>query len=728
MKTAPIDISRRNLLVGAAGLVIGIALPATAARAQAAGNLGAKAPEALEGTQTEKSVPPNAYVRIGVDNKVTVVVKHLEMGQGTYTGLATLVAEELDADWADVEAVSAPVNAALYTNSVWGGQLTGGSSGMASSFDLMRRAGATARAMLVEAAARRWDVQADELQVEKSVISHPPSNRSARLGAFVEDAAKLPAPDYVTLKAPSAFTLIGQKGFSKRVDIPDKVNGRAIYALDIHEPGLLTVVVARPPRFGSVPGAVDASRALAVKDVVAVRQIPTGFAVYARGTWPAIKGRLALAATWDDHAAETRGSEEMIADAAELTKTPGAVVGTKGDAEQALAQASEIIDVTYVFPFLAHGPMEPLDGYLRWDQNGAHARYGCQLQVGDQPTIAKVLGLNPNQVTIDTMIAGGSFGRRVQTQFAGELAEVAKAIGPGQPVKLVWTREDDIQGGYYRPMAVHRFRATINNGAIIAWASNIASQPVVKAPPSRFRYGVDPLISEGADELLYDIPNFRCDVHSLSGTVTTNSWRSVGHSHTCYAVECFVDLLLEKAEKDPVEGRLALMPPSSRAAGVLTAVAKLAGWMGSGPVNGKARGVAVVEAFGSFVAQIAEVSLDRHGNPKVHKVWCAIDCGIAVNPDIIRAQLESGIGYGMGHILYGDIPIEAGAVKVSNFDDYRALSMSEMPEVEVVIIPSSQQPTGVGELGVPTIGPAIANALARLSGKRQSRLPLVRAS
>lgn len=728
MKTAALDISRRNLLMGVAGLVIGVALPAGAARAQTVGNQDAKAHEASAGVQTEKSVPPNAYVRIGTDNKVTVVVKHLEMGQGTYTGLATLVAEELDADWADVEAVSAPVDAVLYTNSVWGGQLTGGSSGMASSFDLMRRAGATARAMLVEAAARRWEVPADELRVENSVISHPLSNRSGRFGAFVEDAAKLAAPEYVTLKAPSAFTLIGQKGFSKRVDVPDKINGRAIYALDIHEPGLLTVVVARPPRFGSLPGTVDASRALAVKDVVAVKQIPTGFAVYARGTWPAIKGRLALAATWDDRAAETRNSDDMIADAAALTKTAGAVVGTKGDAEKAFAQASEVIDVTYVFPFLAHGPMEPLDGYLRWDQNGAHARYGCQLQVADQPTIAKVLGLNPNQVTIDTMIAGGSFGRRVQSQFAGELAEVGKAIGPGQPVKLVWTREDDIQGGYYRPMAIHRFRGAVSNGAIAAWASNIASQPVVKAPPSAFKHGVDPLISEGADELLYDIPNFRCDVHSLSGIVTTNSWRSVGHSHTGYAVECFVDLLLEKAGKDPVAGRLEMMQPSSRAAGVLNAVAKLAAWNGSGPVSGKARGVAVVEAFGSFVAQIAEVSLDGHGNPRVHKVWCAIDCGIAVNPDIIRAQMESGIGYGMGHVLYGDIPIEAGAVTVSNFNDYRSLSMSEMPEIEVVIIPSSERPTGVGELGVPTIGPAIANALARLTGKRQSRLPLVRAS
>jgi isoquinoline 1-oxidoreductase beta subunit len=459
-----------------------------------------------------------------------------------------------------------------------------------------------------------------------------------------------------------------------------------------------------------------------VKGVVAVKQIPSGYAIYADGTWPAIKGRLALGTTWDDHAAENRGSEEMIAEALDLTKARGVTVGSAGDADKALAGTAEIIDATYVLPFLAHAPMEPLDGYLRWDQAGAHARYGCQFQSGDQIAIAKVLGFSPDKIAIETMLAGGSFGRRVDagSNFAKELAEVAKAIGPGQAVKLIWTREDDIQGGYYRPLAIHRFRGAVSNGRIVAWANSIASQPIVGAPLSG--------ISEGADKLLYDIANFRCDVHPLSGAVPTNSWRSVGHSHTGYAVECFVDLLLEKAGKDPVAGRLELMSAAPRAAGVLKAVARLAGWNGAGPVDGRARGVAVVKAFGSFVAQIAEVSADPADNPRVHKVWCAIDCGIAVNPDIIRAQMESGIGYGAGHILYAEIPIKAGASTVSNFNDYRALTIDQMPDVEVVVVSSSEHPTGVGELGVPPIGPAIANALARLIGARPSRLPMVRAS
>jgi len=328
------------------------------------------------------------------------------------------------------------------------------------------------------------------------------------------------------------------------------------------------------------------------------------------------------------------------------------------------------------------------------------------------------------------MLAGGSFGRRVGggSAFAKELAEVGKAIGARQAVKLVWTREDDIQGGYYRPLAIHRFHGAVAEGRIVAWKNSMASQPVVQAPPSSFKHGVDPLISEGADELLYDIPNFSCDVHPLSGPVPTNSWRSVGHSHTGYAVECFVDLLLEKAGKDPVAGRLELMTASPRGAGVLNAVAKLAGWSGPGPVGGRARGVAVVEAFKSFVAQIAEVSVTPDGHPRVHRVWCAIDCGVAVNPDIIRAQMESGIGYGAGHVLYAEVPIEAGAVMVSNFNDYRSLTIDQMPDVEVIVVPSTEHPTGVGELGVPPIGPAIANALARLTGSRPGRLPIVRAS
>jgi isoquinoline 1-oxidoreductase subunit beta len=718
-------LSRRTTLLGMSGLVLGLCLKPGSGMAQSG------APQVLRPDGSAGSFAPNAFVRIGTDDTVTVLVKHIEFGQGPFTGLATLVAEELDADWSKVRAEHAPADANLYKNLLLGSQGTGGSTAMANSYEQMRKAGAATRAMLVEAAAQSWRVPAGEVTIERGVLRHAKSNRQARFGQFAEAAAKLPVPENPPLKDASKFRLIGREGLIKRLDVPAKTNGSAQFTIDIREPGMLTVVVSHPPRFGGRVASVDAVQALAIPGVVDAKQIPSGVAVYADSTWPALKAREALKITWDDSAAEKRSSSQLIEEYRTLSQQKGAVAIQHGDVDAALASAERQIEAEFVFPYLAHAPMEPLDGYLRWEANKAIARFGSQMQTFDQQMIAGVLGLKPEQVSLETMLAGGSFGRRAQptSHFAAELAEVAKAIGPNRPVKLVWTREDDLRGGYYRPMFVHRLRGAIRDGKIVAWANTLVGQSFIQGTPFApfvIKDGIDPLTVEGSREIPYEIPNFRCDVHTPSVGVPTLWWRSVGHTHTGYAVECFVDELLEATGQDAVAGRLALMEKAPRAAGALRAVAQLARWAGPGPFGDRARGVAVVESFNSFIAQIAEVSAGDGDGPKVHKVWCAVDCGVAVNPDVIRAQMEGGIGFGLGHVLFADVRLDEGRPVPGNFDTYRSLRIHEMPEVEVTILRSSEKPTGVGEPGVPPIGPAVANALARLGHNRPRQLPIVR--
>lgn len=721
MTAHDLGLSRRSLLGGAGALVIGLYLP-RGARAQT----GAGAAFRPGGNAT---FAPNAFVRIAPDSTVTVLIKHIEVGQGPFTGLATIVAEELDADWSQMRAEHAPANAELYANLAFGVQGTGGSTAIANSWDQLRKAGAAARAMLVEAAAADWGVPAAEITVDAGVISHP-SGKTGTFGDFAEAASKLPVPEEPALKPASAYKLIGKEGAVKRLDSKDKSTGTAQFTIDISAPNMLTVLVARSPRFGGTVASFDASEALKVKGVVDVKQISSGVAVYGTGMWAALKGREALKVTWDDSGAEMRGSDDLIAEYRKLAREPGLVAGSHGDAEAVLASADEVIESEYVFPYLAHAPMEPLDGYLEWDGETALARFGSQFQTTEHQTIATVLGLPPEKVRLETMLAGGSFGRRAQVSqhLAAELAAVAKAIGPNRPVKLVWTREDDLTGGYYRPLFVHRMRGAVKDGKIIAWANTVVGQSFFLGTPFEqmvVKDGLDMTAVEGANKIFYDVPDFRCELHTPKVGVPTLWWRSVGHTHTGYAVECFIDELLQKTGQDPVEGRLALMGDRHpRIAAVLRAVADLAKWNGPGPANGRARGVAVVESFASYVAQIAEVSVGDDGEPRVHKVWCAIDCGIAVNPDVIRAQVEGGIGFGLGHALYSEITLDAGRPVQTNFDSYRSLRINEMPDVEVTIIKSTERPTGVGEPGVPPIGPAVANALAVLGHQRPLHLPV----
>ena len=712
-------LSRRALLQGGGALVIGFLLPMGMSR------VAAQTPP-----KGPPPVDPNAFIRIAPDSTVTVLIKHIEFGQGPFTGLATLVAEEMDADWAQMRAEHAPANQTLYANLFMGAQSTGGSTAMANSYLQMRKAGALARWMLVNAAAQSWGVAPAAITVRDGVLSGP-NGKQGRFGDFLAAAAKLTPPQDVPLKDAKAFALIGRDKSVGRIDCVAKSNGTAKFSIDQWEPGTLTVVVAHPPRFGAKVASFDATKALAVKGVVAVRQISSGVAVFAEATWPALKARKLLAIQWDDSEAEQRGSAEMAKAYLDMAGKPGKLVRAAGDVDAAFATpGAKLVEADYVFPFLAHAPMEPLGGYIEWDGKSALARFGSQFPTFDHHAIARVLGLPAGKVTIEPVLAGGSFGRRAtgDAHFAVELTECMKAIGPGKKIRLTWTREDDIHGGYYRPLMVHRMRGAVKDGKIIAWTDHIVGQSFVFGGPMEkmiVKNGVDSTMVEGSDKPPYMLPAFRCEVTIEASPVPTLWWRSVGHTHTGYVVETFVDRLLEMTGKDAVTGRLELMGEEPRAAGALRAVARLANW-GAPVPDGRARGVAVVESFNSFVAQIAEVSLGENGEPRVHKLWAAVDCGIAVNPDIVRAQLEGGIGFATGHILYGEVPLVKGAAAVSNFTDYRSLRIMEMPEVEVVIVPSTAPPTGIGEPGVPPCGPAIANALAKLGRERPTLLPMVR--
>jgi isoquinoline 1-oxidoreductase beta subunit len=706
------------------GLVVGAFLPAFVPRAVAA-SASAEGASAIAGAPAAQFAP-NAFVRIGTDDTVTVVVKHIEFGQGPFTGLSTLVAEELDADWSQMRAEAAPADVEKYANTLFGMQGTGGSTAMANSYEQMRRAGATARAMLVAAAAEQWGVAADEITVEAGVVRHPGSGRSARFGELAERAAGMPVPTDVPLKDPAEFRLIGTD--VPKLDTAAKTDGGAMYSIDVYRDGMLTAVVARPPRFGALVQSVDDAAARRLPGVVDVQTIPQGVAVYARDTWTALKARESLEITWDESNAERRSSRELFDLFAAATERSGLSAASVGDAAGAAAGAVTTVDAVYQFPFLAHAPMETLDAVAVRTAEGVEVWMGSQVQTLDQQAFAEVLGVPMPQVRIHTMFAGGSFGRRAQqtSAFAREMAEVLARVDPGTPVKLIWSREDDIRGGWYRPLTVHRLRGGLDAGGnIVAWSQTVAAQSILagSAFEQMMQGGVDPSSVEGAADLPYAIPNLAVSVHNMQTGVPVLWWRSVGHTHTAYVVETFLDELLAVAGRDAVEGRLALLQDAPRHSGVLRAVAERAGWRDPVP-EGRARGVAVHKSFESYVAQIAEVSRGDDGLPRVHQVWCAVDCGVPVNPNVITAQMESGIGFGLGAILYDEITIEeGGTVRERNFDRYKSIRIDAMPAVDVHIMRSTEPPTGVGEPGVPPIGPAVANAWRRLTGESVRRLP-----
>lgn len=700
--------SRRNFLASS-GLVFGLSLGI--GKASAAVSKGAP-------------FQPNAFVRIAPDNSVTVIIKHVEFGQGPATGLTTIVADELDADWAQMRIAFAPANDPLYKNLLYGTMGTGGSTAMANSWMQMRVAGASARAMLVQAAAKRWGVPAGEIRVAKGIVSH--GSRRASFGELAQEAAALPVPEKPALKSPDQFTLIGTD--LPKLDSVAKTTGTAMFTMDIVRPGMVHSVILHPPAFGATLKSVDDAAAMAVPGVVAVKAVPQGVAVYAKDSFAAIKGRAALKAEWDFAKAETRSSEEMLRAYAEAAKTPDTEAEKVGDPAAALAGAAKTIEAVYQFPFLAHAPMETLDAVIEMKGDKAQVWMGSQFQVGEMGAIAQVLGIPFENVTLNEQFAGGSFGRRAQPDagFAVEAASVAKAFGGAAPVKHVWMRRNDIRGGRYRPLAVHALKGGVDaKGRIVAWDQTVAIQSFVLGTPMEkiaAPTGVDTNMYEGAGTDDYAFANARLSNVIMQNGVPTLWWRSVGHTHTAYATETFLDELLELGGQDAVEGRMALLK-EARAKAVLARAAEMAGW-GKRLAGDRALGIAVHKSFNTYVAQAAEVSKGADGLPKVHKVWCAVDCGIAINPNVIRAQMEGGIGFGLGHALYAEIVLgEGGRVMQSNFDNYRSLRIGEMPAVEVSIIKSAEDPTGVGEPGVPCIAPATANAWRRLTGKSVRRLP-----
>ncbi|MBL8466788.1 xanthine dehydrogenase family protein molybdopterin-binding subunit [Methyloversatilis discipulorum] len=719
--------TRRGFLKGGAGLALAIVAP-TVALAEVGG------PGHAGSAMVDGEFSPNAFLRIGTDGTVTVVSKHLEMGQGVYTGLATLVAEELDADWSRVTVEGAPADAKRYSNLFWKAQGTGGSTAIANSYEQMRRAGATARAMLVSAAAQQWKVPASQITVKNGVVSHAASGRKAGFGELAEAAAQLPVPANVKLKNPKDFTLIGRS--APRVDSVAKTTGRATFTQDVKLPGMLVAVVAHPPRFGGRVKSVDDKAARAVKGVSDVVVIPNGVAVLAADYWTAKKGRDALKVEWDEAQAYRGSSDAIVADYRERAKTPGLNARNDGNAEAALAKAGKVIEAEYVFPYLAHASMEPLNCVMKLENGHCEVWNGEQLHTVDQFSLAKTLGIEADRVKLNMVYAGGSFGRRAnpQSDYLLETAQIVKAINGRAPVKLVWSREDDMRGGFYRPIYLHRVRAAVDaKGMPVAWQQRIVGQSIIAGSPFEpmlVKDGVDITSVEGASTLPYAIPDLNVDLHTTNADVKVpvQWWRSVGSTHTAYATELFIDELALNAGKDPVTYRMALLKKHPRHAGVLKLAADKAGWnkplapAADGAKRG--RGVAVHESFNSFVAEVVEVTVQKDGSFKVDRVVCAVDCGVVVNPDVVKAQMEGGIGYALAAALTGAITLKDGVVEQSNFNDYPVLRINEMPKVEVHIVKSAAAPTGVGEPGVPPLAPALASALRAATGKVIHTLPI----
>jgi isoquinoline 1-oxidoreductase beta subunit len=667
---------------------------------------------------------PNAFLRIGRDDTVTVLLAHSEMGQGIWTTLPMLIAEELDADWSKIKVEHAPA-APVYVHTSFGAQMTGGSSSTWSEFERYRQAGATARAMIVQAAANRFGAAVSEIRTENGTAIA--GSQRARYGELADAAAQLPVPATVALKDPKDWKIIGRP--TKRLDTPEKITGRALFGMDVQFDGLKTALISRAPVFGATVKSFDDAAAKAVPGVVKVVQVPAGVAVVADHFWAAKQGRDALSIDWDPGPNAALDSDSLRKEFRRLAATQGLPAAAAGDPQPAFAGAARTVEAEYVVPYLAHAPMEPLNCTVRIGPTQCEIWTGTQFQTMDQTVAAGISGLKPEQVTIHTMFLGGGFGRRATptSDFVRDAVHVAKAAG--LPVKTVWTREDDMHGGYYRPMFLHRARIALGqDGLPSAWQHTIVGQSIAAGTPFEsmmIHDGIDALSVEGVDDSPYlkSVANRRVELHSPATGIPVLWWRSVGHSHTAFVMEGLVDELAAASGKDPVEYRRLLLKDEPRHLGVLNLAAEKAGW-GTPLPQGRARGIAVHASFGSWVAQVAEVSVER-GTIRVHRVVCAVDCGLAVNPASIHAQLESAVAFGLSAALHSRLSFKEGRVQESNFHDFPVLRLSGMPKVEVHIAASSEKPGGIGEPGVPPVAPAVANAVFALTGLRLRETPFV---
>ncbi|WP_437330071.1 molybdopterin cofactor-binding domain-containing protein [Sorangium sp. So ce381] len=705
-------VSRRDFLQATAGSAAGLLISFYVPQGVRAAPKAAQPPP----------LSPNAFVRVGTDESVTVVLAHSEMGQGIWTGLAMLIAEELECDWSKVRSEHAPA-APVYGHPALHFQMTGGSSTTNGEFERYRTVGAMAKDMLLRAAAARWKVSPAACTATNGVVTH--GKDKLTYGQLAEEAMKLAPPAKVKLKDPKDWKLIGT--LVRRIDTPEKVTGKAQFGLDVHFPGLRTAVVLRPPAFGAKLVKFDAADALKVPGVEKVVPTANGVAVVAAHFWAAKLGRDALRAEWAQPEGGGVDSAKLLADFHAQARTPGVVAASVGKVEDALAAAKSRLEAEYDVPYLAHAPMEPLNCTVKIDGDRCEIWTGTQFQTGDQMAAAKILGTTPDKVQIHTTFLGGGFGRRASpaADFVGEAVIVAKAAGV--PVKVVWTREDDMRGGFYRPAFVHRIQVGVDaRGMPAAWDQVVVGQSIVAGTPLESfvtKNGVDLTSVEGIAESPYveRTPALRVSLHSPRTPVTVLWWRSVGNTHTAFAVESMVDELAHAAGQDPLAYRLELLKDKPRHANALKVAAEKAGW-GTAPAPGRARGLAMHESFGSIIAEVAEVSIEK-GRIRVHAVTCSVDCGTAVNPLGIEAQIQGSVAFGLTAALYGKINIAEGKVQESNFHDYPMLRMFDMPRIAVHLIPSKAKMGGIGEPATAPIAPAVANAVFALTKQRLRSLP-----
>ena len=673
------------------------------------------------GEQEPSPFAPNAWLRISPDDSVLVIVDRSEMGQGVATSLPMLLAEELEADWSKVKIEFAPADKA-YINPLFGLQGTGGSSSVRAAWTPLRKAGAAAREVLIAAAAQRWAVKTTECHAENGAVVHTKTKRRLRYGQLAARAATLPVPTDVPLKDPKDWRIAGKP--TKRLDAAVKTNGRAKFGIDTWVPGLRIAVVARSPVFGGKVKSFDATAAKAVEGVRNVVQISSGVAVVATGYWPAKLGRDALKVEWDEGSVasvSSAGISQMFVERA--GQATAAVAKHVGDPEGGLSGAATKVEADYEMPFLAHTTMEPMNATAHVRADGVDIWAPTQFQTGAQGIGAAIGGVPPEQVKVHTTYLGGGFGRRFELDFIQEALETSKAVGT--PVKVIWSREDDVRNGQYRPANFHRMRAGLGaDGKPVAWSHRIVAPSIMaRVFPNTVQNGLDGEAVEGGAELPYTVPNLHVDYVLTDTGIPVGFWRSVNNSYNGFAVETFIDECAAAAKADPYEYRRALLANAPRHRGVLELAATKAGW-GTPLPAGRARGVAVFKSFESFVAQVAEVSVSSAGDVRVHRVVCAVDCGMHVNPQTIEAQMQGGIVFGLTAALKGAITIDKGRVQQGNFDDYQMLRMNEMPVVEVYIVPSNEAPGGIGEPGTPPIGPAVGNAIFALTGKRIRKLPI----
>ncbi len=704
-----INTRRRGFLkagaVAGGGLLIGFHLPL----ALRAGEAGAAANEFV----------PNAWIRIDADDTVTLRVASSEMGQGVFTAIPMMLAEELECDWTRIKVEMAPAEKA-YANPIIGMQLTGGSTTVRAFWVPLRQAGAAGRELLIRAAAQTWKVKEDQCRAENGFVLHKTSKRKASFGELAARAATLPVPTEVILKEPGEFKLIGKT--TPRLDTPLKVNGSAVFGMDVKLPGLLTAVVARCPVFGGKQKKFDATSAKSIPGVRQVLSIHSGIAVVADSFWAAKLARDALVVEWDEGANSKLSSAAIRAQLERALKKKSVSARNDGDADKALKAAGKRIEAVYETPYLAHACMEPMNCTAVVKKDGCELWVPTQNQTGAQLVASQITGLPPGKVKVNTTFLGGGFGRRSEQDFVAEAVQLAMATGA--PVKLIWTREDDMHHDYYRPATLNRLSAALDKeGMPVAWWHEIAGGSIFsRVFPNSIKNGIDNTSVEGAANLPYAIPNLQVTWAMENGVVPVGFWRSVGSSQNAYITECFLDELAAATGKDPYAYRRVLLAKHPRHLGVLDLAAKKAGW-GMPLPAGRTRGIAVAEAFGSYCAQVAEVSV-QGGQVRVQRVVCAIDCGMVVNPDTVVAQMESGIVYGLTAALKGEITIKNGRVEQGNFNDYPLLRFDEMPDIEVHIVKSSENPGGVGEPGTPPIAPAVVNAVFAATGKPVRKLPI----